>query len=313
MFIRFGFQLVLTFIGILLIVSLPYLFFNIDRQLAVLLSIDKGLIKNTWFLYDSIEVNWLRYFDHINVLIHQFFTFSNPQYYDHGEYVPLFPELWNLYGRSLFMLITALFLGLGISIVCTFLIMKLGSLGRRLSQMGLFIFESLPDIFIILLLQYGVIFIFKKTGILLFNIADFYNNSAAVLPVLCLSVLPTVFLTKYLLLFFQNEEKELYVDLALGKGLSRNYVLLVHILRNALISLFNHFKTIFWLTLSNLFVLEILFNIKGVMKFITTFSPMTPDITVYVLLFFFIPYVLFFIVFEFSLKQLGLRGGSDRV
>jgi peptide/nickel transport system permease protein len=189
--------------------------------------------------------------------------------------------------------------------------MKGGVVRRKWSSAFLFVFESLPDIFLIFLMQYFIIITFKKTGLLLFNIVDSYNDPAFMMPVLCLSALPTVFLTKNLLNSFKDEEKQLYVELALGKGMTKTYVLVVHILRNALLSLFRHFKTIFWFTLSNLFILEIMFNIRGVMKFVTLFSPMTPDLTLYVLILFVFPYLLFYFLFQLVFFRMGLDGGNE--
>jgi len=82
--------------------------------------------------------------------------------------------------------------------------------------------------------------------------------------------------------------------MAKGKGLTRLQVLVVHIFRNAIITLMFHFKTIFWFSLSNLFVLEIIFNIYGIMTHIKTHASINPDVVTLSILLIFIPYYFLF-------------------
>jgi peptide/nickel transport system permease protein len=302
-------KLTLTILGIFLIGSLPYLFYNYDRQMTVLKMIDTQEINNTLFLHDTINFDFIAYCTHVLKSIKNILNFDELQYYFAGVHYQLFPELWGIYINSMYYLIIAICIGLGGSIFLL-IIYYLSPLRTRSKIYNVaFIIESLPDIFIMFLLQTLIVLLYKKTNLMLFDIASSYGNRAVGLPIICLSILPTIFLFKYLVLSLEEEEKKLYVELAQGKGLGKLYVLIVHILRNNVLTLFNHFKTIFWFTLSNLFVLEIIFNVNGIMKFITKVGPMNPEVTSYIVLLIFIPYSLF--IYSFQFLTYRLTGGGN--
>lgn len=300
-------QFFLTTIGILSIGSLPYLFFDLERHLVVLRMIESGELDNTLFLYDSMEINFQAYFHEILSTINSLFHITDFQYHAKKAEFFLFPEFLHKYLFSMGQLGVALFIGLILAILGTYLIMLVPTKRRNITKFVLFIFESLPDIFVVVMIQLIVIWIYKKTDILLFNIVNSFGDKAYVMPVLILSFLPTVYIIKYLLIAFEDENDRLYVELARGKGLRKSYILLVHILRNATITLFNNFKTIFWFSLSNLLMLEVVFNINGFTKFILDNCILNPKIMTIGLFMVFLP---FFIIF--SLTNLFIRKLTDQ-
>jgi ABC-type dipeptide/oligopeptide/nickel transport system permease component len=187
-------------------------------------------------------------------------------------------------------LITALVFGVFSTILITYLIMMIPFKNRKPVKLAMFTFESFPDIFVILICQLAIIWIYQYTGVAVFNIADTYGDRAFVMPVLVLSFLPTIYMVKYLLIRMEEEETALYVELAKGKGLSKSTILLKHVFRNAIFTLIHQFKSIFWFSLSNLLMLEIIFAIDGFMTFIVDHIVRNPEIMTISLLLVFLPY-----------------------
>src|SRR5699024_11723242 len=68
-----------------------------------------------------------------------------------------------------------------------------------------------------------------------------------------------------------DELNKSYVDLAKSRGLNDSELLFNHVLRNAIISIFAHSKSILWFMLSNLLLIEYVFNLAGLMRFMFDF------------------------------------------
>jgi peptide/nickel transport system permease protein len=203
----------------------------------------------------------------------------------------VFPAIIEPYLYSMTVLFAALVIGVISAIVLTYITMLLHRKVINAIKFVVFLFESLPDIFVIILVQSFIVWIYHQTGTLLFSIAVF-KEKIYFLPIICLAVLPAVQFYKILILIFEEELEQPYVELARGKGMKKSWILLNHVLRNAAISMFFHSKTILWFMLSNLLILEYLFNLFGITTFLREY--MTPSIfTIGVFMIFFPLFVLY--------------------
>ncbi|MCK6259055.1 ABC transporter permease subunit [Fictibacillus sp. KIGAM418] len=180
----------------------------------------------------------------------------------------LFPDILEPYIYSMIVLFSALFLAIIVALTLSILISLLPKPLYKASNAVLFVFESLPDVLIAVLVQFLIIWFYKKTNILLFNIASWGNEQPYTLPILCLSVLPIILSLRILLFHMEEEWEEPYIENAKSKGLTRLYILLHHVLPNTLVHFFHQSKMILWFMLSNLLVIEILFNIYGITNFV---------------------------------------------
>lgn len=273
--------------------------------------LDTGLLRNTLFIHYMFEFNWERYWNAVIDTWDQVHHFSTLQYYSMGHYWPVFPEMWENYVYSMKVFTSAFLFGVLISVLVTYLIMLSSNRNiRKVSQAIVSVFQIIPDVFLILLFQFIIIYIYKKTDVLLVNILSSYGDPAYLLPIICLMILPTVFLIKTLTYIYEEELEERYVETAEAKGLSRSRILIVHIFRNAMVSLFNHSKLLFWFALSNLLMLEVLFNIDGFTSFIWKAGTMNPHIFTIGLMMIFIP---FFFVFVLSGLLIGKLTNNHEV
>lgn len=305
------YQFFLTSVGIFFVGALPYLFYDVDKQITVLKMVNSGEIEHTRFLGDQILIRYDNYFSHVFGTVKHFLNIvdiGDMTYYI-GVTMPLFPEFIDRYIVSMKYLVSALIVSLIMAVLVTYLVMLFSPVVRRKFKFVLFILESLPDIFVILVLQLCVIWLYKASGVRLFNIVDSYGEPAYALPILTLSILPTVYIVKYLLLAFEEENDMIYVELAKGKGLNRSYILLIHIFRNAVISLLNQFKPIFWFALSNLLMLEIIFNIYGFTSFLWRNAVLNPEVFTLGLFMVFMPFFLIFTLGDFMVKRINSLKG----
>ncbi|MGD6802713.1 ABC transporter permease subunit [Rossellomorea aquimaris] len=199
----------------------------------------------------------------------------------------LFPIIITAFISSAKIVFLALFIAIVVSVLLLVLFYSAGKWFRGVIKSTSFLVSSLPDIFVISALQIFVIWFFKQSGILLIDVASVGENQVILFPAVTLSILPAFFFLGLMVSFIGEEENLPYVELARGKGLTKYNLLFVHMIRNILISLTYHAKQIVWMMLSNLLILEYLFNVFGVTSFLFTYN--TPSIFAITAILLFIP------------------------
>jgi peptide/nickel transport system permease protein len=166
------------------------------------------------------------------------------------------------------------------------------------------IIRTVPDIVGIFLLQSIFIWINKEYGVKLVQTVSLGSeNQAFLLPLLSLSLPIFLFLTQVIVLKIFEELDKQYVDFAKAKGLSFFYLLNVHVLRNIMYDLLSHLKTIIWMMLSTLVMVEYIFNMDGLMMF--NIKHITIELFVFSCILFFTP---FFTIY----RLIDLRGRLGR-
>ncbi|MDM5318165.1 ABC transporter permease subunit [Fictibacillus sp. b24] len=176
----------------------------------------------------------------------------------------VFPEIFNKFFYSMTIFFLALFIGLLIALILTFITTMLPRFIQRIIYGVLTTLESFPDLFIVVVLQVCIVYIYKQTGILI-HFYNGFNDPIYLLPVLVLSIVPTIQLFKLTLLLMSEEQHKIYVTVARSMGLSTLYILLKHVFRNILTSLVQYAKPIIVFMLSNLFIVEYVYNLNGIL------------------------------------------------
>lgn len=216
------------------------------------------------------EWRWNDYFESIRVTLDGLWPLNEISFFNQRAQQPmaLFPNIYEYISYSLQILFLALAAAVAVSLLLTVITMLLSDKARERVKLILYFLESVPDLLIIMLAQLAVVLFFKQTGILVSKIAAVGDDRIYWLPVLCLAILPTIQLYRLAMLTFQEEERQMYVDLARALGFSKVYIVLVHMFRNAIVSVFFQSKKTMWFMLSNLFILELMFNLPGIMLFL---------------------------------------------
>ena len=215
----------------------------------------------------SFSTFWQNFIHLVNMLTHPTtMTFQTESFMHEAKY-DVFPDFFGFYFYTLTILFLGFLLSLGFAIIWILITFQLSLKKRLLLIRSSTILESVPDVFVIVLAQLFFVFLFKKTGILVFEVVGGSDRPYA-LPLLTYSILPTIFLYRTLMLIFEDELMKPYVELATGKGLTGFQVLMRHVFRNSVVSLINHSKMIISFMFSNLIMLEILFNTYGLTWFV---------------------------------------------
>lgn len=218
----------------------------------------------------------------------------------------LFPEVWGFWSYSMTLI--------GISFACAFIValaasyttMLFSSKVRKRITFLLRLLESIPDVFLIGLFTMLVLTIYDHTGVRFFHIIAYQDARIYALPIMALTVLPTLFFYRIMMHDFEAEWRESYVDLAKVKGMNTTELLFKHVFRNAIITFFLHAKSILWFMLSNLLIVEYVFNLGGIMRFMLDYH--SPKILAVGLILLFIP--IFLIQ---TAVQIVIEKGTDRL
>ena len=198
----------------------------------------------------------------------------------------IFPLIFEYYGYSLFILLAGFCLALLAALLLTYLTFFVSPSIREGIKKTVGLLEAIPDILIIVVVQLAFIALYRKTGILLFEVVGAFERPI-ILPLVTFAILPSLFLYRIMLLDFEEEWSRPYVELARGKGITKGRILIKHITRNSLLSLVNHSKSLILLLLTNLVMLEIIFNLYGITWFIITY--ISGQVVIFSVLMIFIP------------------------
>ncbi|WP_084243707.1 ABC transporter permease subunit [Planomicrobium okeanokoites] len=209
-----------------------------------------------------------------------------------GKEYTIFLQFWDHYFYSLVIFLSAFLLALGAGILLAYITAFLPENRFNSVSKTVSLLEALPDLFIIIVIQFAVLFYFKQTGTLLFPVASTGQNKSYMLPVLALALIPSLMVYKVILFLVKDELEKPYVNLAKGKGISKSMLFFRHILRNIIPSIFSHSKSILLLLLSSMVIFEQIFNINGIFTFIITYPE--PNVIAFTLILFYLPIFLLY-------------------
>jgi peptide/nickel transport system permease protein len=261
------------------------------------------------FVEGNTGTNQLQlFFETIKKIIYSLLHFEKMTFIIRGEEYKVYPYILEGAFYSLTIIFFALLFAYIASILLTIGTMQFPKWIRGKIKLVILFIESLPDILVILLLQLLIVTIYKKTDVLLMKVVTVGDSHAFLLPIICLAILPTIQLYRITMHLYEEELVKDYVLLGRAKGLKHTFILIIHILRNTIISQFFQLKKTIWFMLSTLVVVELLFGIFGISYYLTTF--MVPEIFTFILLFIFVPIFVFYHLVKFLIER-TIKGGES--
>ncbi|WP_099158217.1 ABC transporter permease subunit [Virgibacillus ndiopensis] len=130
-------------------------------------------------------------------------------------------------------------------------------------------FGMVPDFIMVLFLQLGAVFFYQTTGLRLARIATRgVDEHAILLPLITLTIVPTIYLIRSLSERTYDVLTDDYILTAKAKGLRKIYIFVQHVIRNVLPYLKADLHKVIAILMSNLFIVEYLFNISGLAGFL---------------------------------------------
>lgn len=144
---------------------------------------------------------------------------------------------------------------------------------------------TIPDFVLVLFLQMGVVFFYQTTGMHLARVATRgIGEHAILLPLITLSLIPSIYLIRSLSERTYDVLTEDYILTSKAKGLRKIYIFIQHVVRNVLPFLKADLHKVFAILMSNLFIVEYLFNISGLSALLFNSISYQFDFTVNILL-----------------------------
>ena len=147
-------------------------------------------------------------------------------------------------------------------VVAIFIMLSPEKLKDRLKS-GINFFEAVPDLLVIFLFQFFVITLYRATGLKFLQLYGVFGEKPYFVPIVTVSFLPLFLLLQFLLQVITEEQNQLYVHYAKAKGIGRLRILLVHMIRNVFPLIVLQLRTVIWVLLSNIYLVEFMFNING--------------------------------------------------
>lgn len=177
---------------------------------------------------------------------------------------PVEVELSLYFKRSIVILVPALilsiFLGIGKGV---FDYRHQGKMGRFFGKGSTWLGQSVPDFFLIFLVQ-TILSIAMRHGLPrmdMYGDDEWYN---IFFPIFFLSMYPAFVIARYTSQALEEEDEQDYIKTAKAKGVPDRIILWKHILRNAMPKLLQHFMPIVLTLFSGMFVVEFLSLYHGI-------------------------------------------------
>ncbi|QWG34288.1 ABC transporter permease subunit [Bacillus mycoides] len=220
--------------------------------------------------------------------------------------VSFWKVIWDPYIYSITILLASICLTVLFATCLSFCYLLSSSKIKNIIEKCLILIESTPDLLLIFMLQIFFVWVYKQTGLTIVNIYAFGTKQAYFLPIFAMCVIPTLHFFRIMVLFLLNEQHKPYVEFAHAKGLSRKYILFVHLFRNVLYHLLNHLQSIFLFMISSLLLVEAAFNIHGYMSFLLRPQPgvLTPLTMAWWIFLLFIPFYLLFTIIHYQVNRI---------
>lgn len=235
------------------------------------------------------------YFHTVRELIVKIFTLSNLTYNGERE---MLPAVMERFFYSLKTLGIAFLTALAIAFLLSYLIVLFFEKKKDYILSFIEIIRSVPDVLWMFLLQAIVIWVYKTFGVKFIQTVSLGSeNRAFLLPLISLSLPIFLFLTQIMVLKVFEELDKQYITFAKAKGLSYLYMLNIHVIRNIRQDLLGHFKTIIWMMLSTLVMVEYIFNLDGLMLF--NIKHISIELFVFSCILFFTPFFIIYRLIDF--------------
>lgn len=192
-------------------------------------------------------------------------------YYFQGSRARLIvSDLVSYFLSSYLYLIISAIIVIAISILLGIFLWKISN---RWVNASLGFLGMVPDFLLVIMLQIAVVYINKNLGVKTFKVASSSMDEPAIfLPLLTLIIIPAIYLVRSLTEATSEITAEDYILLAKSKGLGKKYIYLFHVTTNVLPFLKADLHKVLSIMIGNLFIVEYLYNTRGLTSFIFVHS-----------------------------------------
>jgi oligopeptide transport system permease protein len=172
-------------------------------------------------------------------------------------------EIMRYVPRSLWLIISAFIICIPLGILKgIYDYKKTNSRYNVLGNGTTWLFQSLPDFFIVMVIQFLLLKLMQGS-LIHFSVYGYEKWYNFILPSILLSVYPTMYIARITSSSLSGQEKQAYIQTARAKGLTGSFILYKHMLANCWSVILSHISSIMVYILSNLLIIEYLMYYKG--------------------------------------------------
>jgi len=165
-------------------------------------------------------------------------------------------------GRSMKLILTTIIISLVFGVLKGMFDSYRGGKKGNLRTIATLMAFSLPDVLIVLGGMLMITYVSKSDSVR--QLIDLKSLRGFIIPLLTLSIIPMVYVSRITFIVIQEEIKKGYVVAARSKGLSKLQVFTKHILVVVILKVIDSIPTLIMVIISNLIVVEYLLNYKGI-------------------------------------------------
>lgn len=133
-----------------------------------------------------------------------------------------------------------------------------------IGSLGTLVFFSIPDILIVLV----ILLSYTRLVVAYPSIKELEVFKDFILPLVALTIVPTVYISRITFIAIQEELVKDYIKNEKAKGFSRRKIIFVELIPAILFKIVDAMPAVMTMLLSNMIVIEYLFNYKGILYFL---------------------------------------------
>lgn len=201
---------------------------------------------------EHLGIAFKRFSENVMQLLNQFMDYRKHSFFDYAANLQVMDGYIHSYTILGFSLAITIVVGTFIA----FAVMLSPLRVRNRLKGFLDVFEGLPDLIFIFAINMLNIYLYQEHNIKIFRMYGLGSYQPVIFPVIVISFLPAILFAVFLIKSMEDEEQEQYIQVGLSKGLTKGYLYTVHMVRNILPVFILKFRSILYLLLSNLVLVE---------------------------------------------------------
>ncbi len=168
----------------------------------------------------------------------------------------------NSFGKSMILILSTLILSTILGIIKGVFDGYRDHRKGSLRTMGTVAALSIPDVLIVIIIQIMAVYMYKYN--ILTPIMTKEIMRKFILPLICLSVVPSVYIARITTVVIHEEMRKDYFKAAKAKGLSKYRILIGHLLIGVVMKVIDSLSSVVPIIISNLIIVEYFFHYPGV-------------------------------------------------
>ena len=208
---------------------------------------------------DKVQIHLHTFWSSVQYDFHSLITINDPRYWEFLHTV----DIMKSYRYTMTILLLSFILVIILAVCMAIVVILSPPKVRNVLKNIINFFEGVPDLLIIFLFMFFVVTLYKTTGLKFLQLYGVFGNKPYFVPIMTVSFLPLFLMLQFLIKIITDEQTEPYVEYAKAKGIGQVRVLLVHIMRNIFPLAIVQLRTIVWVLLSNIYLVEVILNING--------------------------------------------------